>query len=381
MKKLFCFLSAGLLIACADMDYDISDGRLDREITLFEEEISVPIGSIGPITLGSLLLDSSIGQILGDYIQEDARDGSYVLKSESTLFAANVYQLERETDDVEAPFTWEPGSVSGSVEGMAPLLGLLGLSALNQQLEIVVTNPLRDVVPVRATVGILCLDAAYSLSYMASEEASASLRRGSGRYNSLYSTELPAEVGDVVSSVTLTDLALDLPAHPADRIYDPLTSDLFEFRLNPSCRIGFSERFSLTQTVPVDDIGLEIGKYKLRRCEASVEIENTLPLSVTVRSVKALKRGENGYWVSDDNLTVTPGLTVAGGSTLSPGLSQLHLQVAAAEGAVPDIDRLEIELEASVPPECVGVPVTARQGLFVKSSFARIRGGVTIPEN
>ena len=80
MKKIFCILSAGLLVACADMDYDLSDGRLDKDLTLFGQEITVPVGSVGPITLGSLLFDTSIGKALASFVQEDTRDGSYTLQ-------------------------------------------------------------------------------------------------------------------------------------------------------------------------------------------------------------------------------------------------------------------------------------------------------------
>ncbi len=56
MKKIpFVLFSLGLLVACkGKMDYDISEG-INREMTLFEDEITVPIGSIGPITIGSTL--------------------------------------------------------------------------------------------------------------------------------------------------------------------------------------------------------------------------------------------------------------------------------------------------------------------------------------
>lgn len=381
MKKIFCILSAGLLVACADMDYDLSDGRLDKDLTLFGQEITVPVGSVGPITLGSLLFDTSIGKALASFVQEDTRDGSYTLQAESTLYSVNVYELERMAGEVEEPFTWSPGSVSGSVEGIATMLGFLGLSCVDQKLSIIGENPLTDLLPVQATVSVSCLDANYLPSYSASKEVSVLLFSGGGSYNSLYDATLPAEVTDVVSSVSLEDFSLDLPAHPVGQLDDPAESDVIEFKLKHSCGIGFGERFSISQTLPLENLGLQIGKYRLHRCEVTVALENTLPLSVTFRSVKVLKRDAEGDWVPDDNISVTPDVSIAGGSVASPAVTQLTLQFAAAEGTIPDIDALEIELEVKAAPGCTGVALSSRQGISVKSSSARIRGGITIPEN
>ena len=103
-----CLLSAGLFLACSDMRYDISEG-FDKDFTLFEEEISVPIGSIGPITVESLLLESSIGQTLSSFITIN-EDGSFQLDTKGDLFAINVHRLEKEAGDVSQPFTYKAGA-------------------------------------------------------------------------------------------------------------------------------------------------------------------------------------------------------------------------------------------------------------------------------
>lgn len=47
--KLIYFLGAAfLLFGCSGSRYDISDG-FNKDITLFSDEISVPVGSIGPV--------------------------------------------------------------------------------------------------------------------------------------------------------------------------------------------------------------------------------------------------------------------------------------------------------------------------------------------
>ena len=59
MKKLFLLAPAATMLLCivscsGRKDYDINDG-LNTEITLFSDEISVPIGTLGPVTLEKLI--------------------------------------------------------------------------------------------------------------------------------------------------------------------------------------------------------------------------------------------------------------------------------------------------------------------------------------
>ena len=51
------------LFGCTDRAYDLSDG-LNKEITLFQDEIYVPVGDVGPLTIQSLGDSFSMAQIL-----------------------------------------------------------------------------------------------------------------------------------------------------------------------------------------------------------------------------------------------------------------------------------------------------------------------------
>ena len=96
-----------LLPACAGKEYDMSEG-LNTELTLFEEEVSVPVGKIGPFTLSTVLDRLSavegIGTLLSDYIKVD-HDGALYLEDSETFYRDNIYEVERSTGDVSAPFT------------------------------------------------------------------------------------------------------------------------------------------------------------------------------------------------------------------------------------------------------------------------------------
>ena len=100
-----------LLWSCSNMDYDISEG-FSKEVTLFEEEISVPIGNIGPFTISSTLGGVSkvpgIGGLIGEYIKE-SEDGSLVMENSGDIFKASVYELEKQIGNVSAPQVWDAG--------------------------------------------------------------------------------------------------------------------------------------------------------------------------------------------------------------------------------------------------------------------------------
>lgn len=90
---LICILTT--LAACSRKEYDISE-NLNTEITLFQDEVSVPVGSIGPITIGSTLSGLSavpgIGGLVAEYIKID-EDGSLVLETTGDVFRSSVYEM------------------------------------------------------------------------------------------------------------------------------------------------------------------------------------------------------------------------------------------------------------------------------------------------
>lgn len=378
MKRFFtmgvaCLLSAGLFLACSDMRYDISEG-FDKDITLFAEEISVPIGSIGPITVESLLLKSEIGQSLAEFLSVQ-EDGSFQLESKTQIFAINVHRLEKEAGDVSEAFTYKGGDQRASISGIVSMLGLLDLQPLEQAVELTATNPLTLSVPFRTTFGVSSKNAGYSTS------TPLDIKLSSYRYEpySIYKFALPASVHDMAGDISLKSLELDLPAHPVNRIANDTRGDVFSFVCKHTCKIGTSEKFNFSQEVFIEDAKLEIGKYQLSECDVNIVLENTLPLSATINGVEVLKSVEPE--VVDENITVTPGITIAGGSPEAPGVTNLKLHIAAKTGTIPDLHAIQIDLLIKTQPGCEDVPLSGKQGLYVKSSSAKLSGGITIPLN
>ena len=113
--KFLLFLTLSfVLAACTDKAYDLD--KLSREMTFFENEISIPVGSLGPITAESLL-----GDILKSLELETSRDGYLLAHSTEDFFELSAYELALKAPDPSQPFVYDCGSVSYSVEGAAAI--------------------------------------------------------------------------------------------------------------------------------------------------------------------------------------------------------------------------------------------------------------------
>ena len=79
--RIIFFLLALLLWSCANQDYDISEG-IDSEVTLFSDEVSVPLGGIAPMTLKALLDKAGATEAVSMFVKED-EEVSLLWKSKS----------------------------------------------------------------------------------------------------------------------------------------------------------------------------------------------------------------------------------------------------------------------------------------------------------
>ncbi len=80
VSALLPLLSGVMLVqSCINDDYDMLDGRLDMEITAFEQGMTLPLGSTEQISFGDLLED------VDSEFLEVAEDGSYSLKMDGSF--------------------------------------------------------------------------------------------------------------------------------------------------------------------------------------------------------------------------------------------------------------------------------------------------------
>ena len=383
MKRYILFLIAlPLIAACSHPEYDISEG-FNKEITLFGDEISAPLGSIGPLTIGSTLNGLSqipdLGGLVSQYIKE-AEDGSLVMDDAGSIFQINVYELEKRLADPSTPQTWTTGYQSGFMGGMVSMLGFIGLKAANQKVVITAKNPLYSEVPAKAAASYNCMGSDGYFTGQIDGLGEFKMKRGT---SDIATFSVPDNVTAPLSSITLSSLSLDLPGDPVSYVSDKNGNLIFElgYKYTGGIAIGDSFSFPLTNFSP-SNVKVEIGKYKLSKCEVTVELESTVPLQVEISNIRVLKHkdSESDPDVVDENILVGPGITVAGGSLEKPAVTPINLTVEALEGTIPDIEGLLLDLKVSAQPGLGTVPLSAKQGVFVKSSSARLSGGITIPQ-
>ena len=96
MRKPLCLLLSFLALlsvgACSHREYDAPEG-VNREMTLFGGEISIPVGNLGPITVEDLLKGNASIASLVDQMLQEASDGTLSVNAEETFFSKNAYEL------------------------------------------------------------------------------------------------------------------------------------------------------------------------------------------------------------------------------------------------------------------------------------------------
>lgn len=372
-KTVVCLLATCLLVACADKRYDLSNG-INVDLTLFGDEISVPIGSIGPISPLPLLFESQIGTMVSEIMKVD-EEGYVVSEFTGDLYASNIYEMANEVGDVSKAFTYKAGSPSGYVYGASGMLSLLKIYSREQTVEIFARNPLRTDIPVRGSLDLNCSD-----SYQASYPLKDALKTRSADPYSYLKANLPDNV-TAIPRITLTNLELDMPADPVGKISDSQLCDVLSLTYRHRAKLAIGQDFLFNYTYRVEDAKLEIGKYNLSQCNLSLEVVNSLPLSVRVVNVSVLKpAGESDAAEEvDDNISISSDILIAGGSPSHPGETLVQLHIAAREGTIPDIHGLKIALELEGAQGCEDVALSTSQQIYVKSSSAKLSGGITLP--
>ena len=122
--RYYLWLGLALVAACSRPEYDISDG-VNTEVTLFQDELSVPIGGLGPFTFGSVfeLLDEveGIGPLISEFFKV-APDGSVYVEEKGNIFKISAYELENRLDDPAVPQSWNAGYWSTFIGGASGIL-------------------------------------------------------------------------------------------------------------------------------------------------------------------------------------------------------------------------------------------------------------------
>lgn len=398
MKKYIIMLSSialasFLLGGCkGNMDYDISE-NVNKDITVFGNEISVPVGSLGPFTIestiGGLGSIPGIGPAIADFIKEDEQ-GRFVFVSTGDIYKINVYELEKKLDDPSVPSTFKAGTADCYPASMLSMLSYVGLIPFNQKMIIYAGNPLWESVDFRSETSLSCYSATGAEPYSQSVEALSKFTLGSSTQNKkVAEVEIPLAITDPISSFSMRSLEMDLPANPSGKLYST-TGNLFfsiNYEYDSNLAVGEKMDFKLNPG-PIGGFNLPVAQFKVSECQITLELENTLPIAITASEIKMARikegydpeSGEKPEYVVDENIYVTPEISIPGGTPDTPGKTTLVIELKALEGTLPDIQAIEANLKFGYQSGLAPTALSTKQGIYVKSSSAVVRGGITIPQ-
>lgn len=379
MRKTIPFLFGLLMVAaCENEAYDTE--KLSMEVTLMEDEISVPLGNLGPFNLELVTQAPMVGQILGAVLTTE-EDGTLLCKTDEVLYNISVYEIMVKAKDMSTPFSYPVGDKTTTPSTLSSMFQTFGFRSVDQHVTLTASNPFDNSYTLGGNAYVACMN---TVSYETAYEQSFPLAdipvRRSYSPTKLLDMDLPDSVYFTPSDLGFKNLSFNLPDHLQDHIRDSQNTKI-EFTAAYSGHIAAGEKgelplamFGLT-SVSVN-FKLPIQDYEFKDVEVSLDLENTLPLQVELTGLR-LKTGEEP--TVDENLVATPGnLVIQGGSVEKPGVTPITLNIKALEGTIPDITGIEMGITIKSAPGYADTLLSLKQGVRVKSASATLRGGITL---
>ena len=373
MKKIVLGLLLPLLLLCSgckkNMAYDVEQG-IDKEVTLFEKELPIPLGSAGPFTLALAMepLQKFLPTLgLPANLLSVDENGLLLATDTSVPSEDNLYRLAQTVGDNAEPYLWKPDDKS-LTPTFAAIFSFLKLEMHNQQVSVSVSTGLKDKVSFKGKLTVKCNDADYKPVYEDAVEHSSLQLSTYGNKVQLAAFQIPEGKNATTPAVTVSDVEISLPAHLGTRIAD---DGFFRYHLTHKTNLSFGPAFSMaapTINLPLD---LPLSKVGMKEVEVAIKVESTLPLDITVTDIK----------VPDlqDLVVVTGDAVVKGGSPESPATSDLVLNFKTSdETHLPDLPSLSLEATVAAAPGLNNVLLAANQGVTIKHASVTIRGGVTL---
>lgn len=377
-RGLSLFFGAVLLfcaVSCSQDAYDISRG-IDKEITLFTDEVSLPIADIGPLTPKQLLGDAGLPDLIKSMVQEDEQ-GYLESQSNGTFYSGLVLLLSMSFPDPAQPADIPVSDYSGEIDSSAgALLGALGLGFSPQVFTLTASNPLTEGISVSGKLTLLDAEEAVLVSKEFEKIPLGACATNAEILRVEEAFETP------IASFRVENMILHLPASIQEK--DSLNG-FGSFVLGYQHKGYLCMEADFPSPLPFDfeDLNVPLGQYKVNEATIRTEVSNEIPISLELSSVKVLVKQteEDGRekYVPTEDMSITPGLLITSGSSGSPAVSSLEIVIKAKEGlTIPDIQGLELELTLMAPKGEGDKRINLNQSVSFNNLRATVSGGITI---
>ena len=373
-------MTLGALWSCENKDYDVSEG-IDREITLFSDQVSLPVGSIGPITPKQFWdAESDILDMIKEYITED-EEGYLVVQEDissdpqySLLLASS---LANQLVPADIPFA----DFQGSVEEKTYMVTMFALAPSRQVVTLTAANPLTEDIAFSGKMSITSLegDEEPSETLFSQDFSRVTVPAGAEAAEIL---RLDRSDWKPVSGLNLENLVLHLPASFLTK--DPLGGlGAFSFAYHFKSYISLEDDFPMGIPVELEDLNLELAKYNVKEARIRTEVSNEIPVTLELESVEVCvnETDEKGKVsaVPTDKVSVTQGLSIAAGSTGKPTVTPLEIVIKAEDGTtIPDISALNLSILVKAPVGVTDTRLAVTQRVYFNNIRAIVSGGITL---
>lgn len=359
------------------MDYDISEG-VDNEITLFSDKVSIPMGSIGPLTPKQLLGGSDIGETLDGYVTED-EDGYLVIADSNTSDEQYVLLIAYSILDQASPADIGIPDFIGTMEDRASVLETMGFVLSPQLFTLTAKNPLTEDIAIsgKATLLSLANSENPAETLYSQEFSNVTVPAGSDASEIL---NLERDDWKALASYRIENLQLHLPASILEKDPDGGFGS-FSVAYNYKSYLSLGSDIPFSIPVEIKDLDLPLGQYRVKEARICADVSNEIPVTLVLDSVDVLVKQTddegNVTIVPSEDVSVTPGITMASGSSGAPVVSPLEIIIKADEGTIPDISGLTLNLSVKVPTGAGDKRLNMNQAVYFNNLRATVSGGIT----
>ncbi|MBQ9309805.1 MAG: hypothetical protein IJ222_02960 [Bacteroidales bacterium] len=339
-------------------------------MTLFDDELSLPIADIGPITPKQLLGDIDLGETLGELFEED-EDGYLVVETEDFIYSNPVLLVYIGLADPTRPSDVNVDDFTAAPDESLSSLSEIGLVPALQEFSLYAGNPLTEGI---AFSGKISFPEGLVANTFSKETIT---ERTDNR--TFFQTSITD--GKPIGNFTAEQMTLHLPSNILEK--DPMGGwSSFTIGYRYKAYLALESDFPESVDIPIDNLDVPLGRYKVKEARIRTEVSNEIPLTLILDSVKVMVKEPdeegNEQIVESEDVSVSSEITVISGSSDSPAVSPLEIVIKAGEGTIPDIAGLKLSLSVKAPVGGSDHRLNMNQAVTFNHIRATVYGGITL---